>query len=261
MTAVRRLMAALAAVVPALLTPHCQLARAAGGAIPVTLHARGGAQGIDWPLTFGVPFPDEALKDEAKVRLIGPDGAGVPIQVRTTGRWLSGSISWVLIDTQRPLPQGEASYRVEWGDGVVRGAARSDRVTIRDGDRAVTVDTGPLRFTLSKDNLNVFSEILVRGGDGEMRPVFPEGTQSDLFLEDHKGTAYLGSLATAPEVKIEEGGPRRVSVKLEGWMQSEDGRKLGRRIVRVQAFAGKRWLRVTGSTGRTAAWRSLRLYG
>jgi len=211
MAAFRRLMIALAAVVQGLLTPRCGAAQVSGETIPVTLHARGDAQGLGWPLTFGVPFPDKALSDDTKVRLVGPDGGEVPSQVRTTGRWLHGSISWVLIGTLRPLPQGEASYRVEWGDGVVRGAAGPDRATVRDRDRAVMVDTGPLRFTLSKDNLSMFSEILVRGANGEMRPVSPEGTQSDLFLEDDQGTVDLGSLATAPEVKIEERGPLRVS--------------------------------------------------
>ena len=216
----------------------------AAAGIPVTLHARGAPAGTDWPLTFGVPFPEGALEDDANVRLLGPHGDEVPIQVRTTGRWLSGSVRWVLIDAQTPLSNDKAGYRVEWGEGVTRKAALSDRVTITDNDRGITVSTGPLRFTLSKEDMSIFSEAFVRTHDGQMRPVFPTGAHSDLILEDDEGAVYQGSLAPAPDVKTEEAGPLRVSIKLEGWMQSADGRKLGRRIVRVQAFAGKRFLRV-----------------
>ncbi len=214
-----------------------------GASIPVTLHSRGGTEGIEWPLTFGVPFPDKTLDNDAHVRLVGPDGSEVPIQVRTTGRWLGGSIRWVLIDAQAPLPRDRSAYRVEWGDGVVRNAS-APRVRITDGDQAITIDTGPLRFMLAKLDMRVFAGIHVRTDDGEMQSVFPDQTHSDLLLEDDEGTVYLGSLAKAPEMKIEERGPLRVSIKLEGWMQSADGHKLGRRIVRVQAFAGQRRLRV-----------------
>jgi len=221
----------------------CSL-HAAEQTIPVTLHGRGASAGIDWPLTFGVPFPDGVLQGDATIRLVDAGGKEVPIQIRTTAKWLSGSTRWVLIDTQQPLPQEKASYRMEWGEGARRSAARPDRVEIIDGARSLNVDTGPLQFTLSKENLCIFSEIHVRGADGKMTSVLPTGTHSDLFLEDDNGAVYRGSLASEPEMKIEESGPLRVSIKLEGWMQAEDGRKLGRRIVRVQAFAGKRWLRI-----------------
>jgi hypothetical protein len=244
MTASRSLTWALAAAVSLLLVNYSSISRAASGVLPVTLHSRGGAQGTKWPLTFGVPFPDETLSDDAKVRLVGPGGAGIPIQVRTTGRWLNGATRWVLIDTQLRLPSDKATYQIQWGDGVVRSGTNSDRVTVSDSDRSVTVNTGPLQFTITKDNLSLFSAILVRDIDGQMKPVLPEGKHPDLVQEDGNGTVYRGSLASNPEVKIEESGPLRVSIKLEGWMQSEDGRQLGRRIVRVQALAGKRWLRI-----------------
>jgi hypothetical protein len=244
MTRCPRLTAVLTVCVLGVVANYGCSLHAAENAIPVVLHGRGATPGMNWPLTFGVPFPDGILQDNANIRLLDPDGKEVPIQIRTSARWLSGSIRWVLIDAQPPLPQEKAAYRVEWGAGVVRRAQPAARIAVSESDRSIEVNTGPLQFTLSKENLSVFSEIHVRGLDGQMSSVLPEGTHSDLILEDNKGTIFQGSLASEPEVKIEESGPLRVSIKLEGWMQSNDGRKLGRRIVRVQAFAGKRWLRV-----------------
>ena len=258
MTRYPRLTAVLTVcVLGAVANCSCNL-HAAENAIPVVLHGRGATPGMDWPLTFGVPFPDETLQGHANIRLVDPDGKEVPIQVRTNGTWRSGSTRWVLIDAQPPLPQEKAAYRVEWGDDVVRRARPAAHIAVSESDRSIEVNTGPLQFTLSKENLSVFSEIHVRGLDGQMSSVLPAGTHSDLILEDEKGAVYQGSLASEPEVRIEESGPLRVSIKLEGWMQSEDGGKLGRRIVRVQAFAGKRWLRIydtwvnTGDTNEVA---------
>ncbi len=228
-------------------TPH-----AAGNDIPVVLHGRGAIGGMDWPLTFGVPFPDGALQGHANIRLVDPAGKEVPIQIRTTGTWRSGSTRWVLIDALPPIPKEKAAYRVEWGPGVMRRAQPAARIAITETDRSIEVNTGPLQFTLSRTNMSIFSGIQLRAADGKLTSVWPAGKQSDLILEDDQGTIYRGSLASDPEVEIEENGPLRVSIKLEGWMQSEAGGKLGRRIVRVQAFAGKRWLRVYDTWVNTA---------
>ena len=211
----------------------CRSLQADEKGIPITLYSRGVADGIVRTLTSGVPFPDATLQNNASIRLEDPDGSEVPIQIRTSAKWLSGSIRWVLIDTQQSLPKEKAVYCLEWGDGVARRAAAPDRVKVDHGGRSMYVDTGPLQFALSKDNMSIFSEIYVCGADGRMTTFLPAGTRSDLFLEDDKGTVYWGSLATDSDVTIEEHGPLRVLIKLEGWMQSEDGRKLGRRIVRV----------------------------
>ena len=229
----------------------CSL-HASDNAIPVVLHGRGATGGLDWPLTFGVPFPDGALQGHANIRLLDPAGKEVPIQIRTTGTWRSGSTRWVLIDAQPPIPQEKAAYRVEWGPAVMRRAKPAARIAIMESDQSIEVDTGPLQFTLSKTNMSIFSGIQLRAADGKLTSVWPAGKQSDLILEDDEGTVYRGSLATNPDVKIEENGPLRVSIKLEGWMRSDTGHKLGRRIVRVQAFAGKRWLRVYDTWVNTA---------
>ena len=60
-----------------LLLAICPGLQADSGTIPVTLHTRAGVAGIDWPLTFGVPFPEGVLTNDANVRLLDPCGTEV----------------------------------------------------------------------------------------------------------------------------------------------------------------------------------------
>ena len=117
----------------------CSL-HASDNAIPVVLHGRGATGGLDWPLTFGVPFPDGALQGHANIRLLDPAGKEVPIQIRTTGTWRSGSTRWVLIDAQPPIPQEKAAYRVEWGPAVMRRAKPAARIAIMESDQSIEVE-------------------------------------------------------------------------------------------------------------------------
>ncbi|NLO06145.1 MAG: hypothetical protein GX131_10000, partial [candidate division WS1 bacterium] len=64
--------------------------------------------GTDWPaveglnaspVTFGVPFADEALQSAENARLITADGTPVPADLRTTATWWSkdGPVRWMLV--------------------------------------------------------------------------------------------------------------------------------------------------------------------
>ena len=250
-------------------------AAAGGGEVRLTLHPRlpekvaaqvqKGDVKLNWPFTFGVPFPEGTLKSDANLKLTAPDGLEAPIQVRTTGRWLDGSIRWVLIDCIVPLTlvlRSEAllrrvvvakgAYRLQWGEGVARAASPGMKVTARNDADTLRINTGLLAANLSKKDMSLFQS--VSGAKGRLRRqhFFPSGKGSDIFLEDQTGRIFRGSLAGKPEVVVEEPGPIRVSVKIEGWTQAEDGQKLGRHIVRIQAFAGQRWMRMYHTFVNTA---------
>ncbi|MFW6039030.1 MAG: hypothetical protein ACOC9P_00965 [bacterium] len=229
---------------------------ATAGAVELTLHARGADAGVHWPVTFGVPFPEGDLQpdDLNTLRLTGPDGAAPSVQVRPTAHWLDGSVQWVLVDAQVPLPETSANYRLHWREASSTTDADepSSAIAYRETDDAVMVDTGALRFGVDKNRLVPLKQVEVLDDTGQWTPLFPEGEHAELYLQDGDGQAYRGSLARKPTVEIEERGPRRVSIKLEGWMASSDGRRLGRRIVRIYAFAGMKTLRIFDTFVNTA---------
>ena len=204
---------------------------------------------ITWPFTFGVPLPKGTLKSDRDVGMLSPEGTETPIQVRTTARWRDGSVKWLLIDCQAPLSKEAVAYRLQCGGKVTRGRVPAAKIALEQDAASVTLNTGKLELVLSKKDMRIFQSVRLPGeGDG----VFPKGAHSDLWLEDQSGKVYRGSWADSPEVVVEESGPIRVAVKIEGWTQSEDGQKLGRHIVRIYAFAGKSYLRMYHTFVKTA---------
>lgn len=109
------------------------------GRIPITVPApQERLSPLAWPLTFGVPFPWGALQSEDNVRLVGADGAEIPIQVKVTGRWSkSGSIRWLLIDCIPP--QGQRNMTLEYGPKVQRTAAPPATQTLRQSQKLGSV--------------------------------------------------------------------------------------------------------------------------
>jgi hypothetical protein len=80
----------------------------------------------DWklerlPLTFGVPFPQGELAYPANLRLLGPDGAEVPCQVKLVGRWRADlSVRWLRLDAL--VPAAAKTLTIEYGSAVTRRA-------------------------------------------------------------------------------------------------------------------------------------------
>ena len=54
------------------------------------------------PVRTGIPFPEGALKDAARVRVVTASGKEAPSQVSITGWWPDGSVRWGLIDFLAP---------------------------------------------------------------------------------------------------------------------------------------------------------------
>ena len=212
--------------------------------IALKLHPRCNAPDTRWPLTFGVPIPKGELKAADAVKLLGPGGKKVPCQVAVTARWLDDSVQWLLVDFVADLPATPTAYKLVYGPRVKRRAR--PRVAVKAGRRSdelscdMVLDAGVLRAVIAGDRMCTFRKLILREGTN----LFGEGRTADLFLMDEERTVYVGSRDTKPTITVEESGPIRATVKLEGWTVSKNGRKLGKHVLRIQAFAGVPCLRV-----------------
>ena len=230
---------------PILVAVACSSASLAEAAkqIALTLHPRCQAEGTRWPVTFGVPIPKGDLRDVRHVRLTGPNGRDVSIQTAVTARWLDDSVQWLLVDCIVDLPAAPASYRLLYGPDVLRQAR--PRAVVTAGKRSdefhrdLVLDAGPVRAVVAGDCLCTLRKLITPAGN-----LFPDGQSADLRLIDEADASYLGSRDDRPALTVEESGPIRATVKLEGWTVSKDGNKLGKHLVRIQAFAGVPGLRV-----------------
>lgn len=212
------------------------------------------AEQRDWPVTFGVPFPKGLLHQTASLHLRDAEGGRFPLQSEVTARWPDGSLKWVLLDSRIPLAEGVRSYALGYNAAdPVPVFTHHGKVEVEENGDTILLNTGVMKLALDRRTLRVFDAVHVREtAEDSWTGLFPEGKSGDLLLVDGEGVPYRGQWEDEPEVLIEEAGPLRATVKLEGWTRSADGQRLGRHIVRVQAFAGKRWVRVYHTFVKTA---------
>ena len=184
-----------------------------------------------WPVTSGIPFPKGELASTEHIRILNPDGAEIPSQVAPLTKWLDGSIKWALLDFQADVPKGStAIYTLEYGTDVQSvastegntGSHSRPRLDVVDNGDSVTVDTGALQFAIHRNQS--FSPL-----------------QSQLTAID--GTVY-DSLGTPDKVQIEESGPMRTAIRVEGTHKNDAGESLFAYIVTIHAYAGKSYTRV-----------------
>lgn len=193
------------------------------------------------PVTTGVPFPKGALGSGDHVRLLAAN-AEVPLQTRVLQRWPDGSVKWLLLDFSSTTPFAA----LEYGADVTR-AAHPSPLTVTSDAGTVTVDTGPLKFTVSKRRFSLFDGVWRNG-----QPIVDKPSEFTLTTPD--GTAY-SSLAPPDEVVVEDNGPVRARIRVAGHHQTAGGKKLFRYVLRIHAWAGQPYVRIqhTFENDNTAA--------
>lgn len=206
--------------------------------IPVEIRNPAGVPVRQWPVTTGVPFPQGALKSAEQVRLLGEAGVEIPAQVQQTGRHQDGSVRWLLLDFQTDVPAEGRKLTLEFGKDIKR-AVVSKPLTVKERGDAIEVDTGALRFVVSKKRFNGLAEAWVGG-----KLAVSAGSDGGPYFRDDQGREFRAALDPAPEVTVESSGPLRTVVTARGWYQNAAGEKKCRYIVRFYAFAGKPYLRV-----------------
>lgn len=202
-----------------------------------------------WPVTSGVPFPKGALGSPENVRLLNPIGEEVPFQASVLSEWADGSVKWLLMDFQADVEsRSVAEYKLEFGRKVLRQEKKPKlRIIITRKGSTVVVNTGPLRLLFNADNPSFPGRVWLDLNEDGVFSTEEEITDPDspgvMELVDTSGKAYT-SLRGPCRVEIEEEGPLRTLVKLVGEHQAEDGSSLFTYVTRINAYAGKNFLKV-----------------
>ena len=220
--------------------------------------------------TTGVPLPMGALSSPQAAAI-----SGVDAQFQSLATWADGSVKWLLVSFPVTLSAWETgTYQLIDGGGDAAGG----ELTVSEASGVVTVDTGPLKFTLKEAGFNLFDEVwLDTSGDGSFtsdeRMVSSRTTNGSL-VEDTSGNTYSSVQGPNVTLTVEEAGPLRAVVHFVGRHSGAAGDFLdfegrvfatrGRSDVRVQysqknmtptgTYAGGnqplcRWLAGEGSQG------------
>ncbi len=237
----------------------------AQGRVPVWVHAQPELAGVAWPITTGVPFSAGSLSSATNVRLLDPSGREVPCQTSVRSTWSPrGPVQWLGVDFVPTLAAERQSYTLEYGPDV-QPQEPAAPLRVQEDEQRITVDTGPLRFSVDRRRFDFITDASVEG-----KQVVQPTQGSGLSLVDHQGNRYRAALDRQAKVVVEEQGPVRVTICATGWYVREgsDGStisvelptdRLGQFTVRLSAFAGSRLIKAAVSTTLTHDTNQVRL--
>lgn len=211
------------------------------------------------PVTSGVPIPIAlGLKSTTGLKVLRDGKTEVPAQFSVLARW-NGVISdqtkpiqWVLVDFQADVAAGGASTYYLTHEPDHKSPPPPAPVKATESEGAITVNTGPLQFRVSKIAFNLFDGVwLDRNKDGRFddgEAIVPTGGADDgAFLVDTFGAWYAAARGVKRAV-VEEAGPLRVVLRIEGRHQriDKEGLAIGYYdyMTRIHAYAGKSYVKV-----------------
>lgn len=198
------------------------------------------------PVSVGVPLPDDAANGITDVNQLTLTGASVA-QFRVLGRWPSGRIKWVLVDTQADVAAGQKHTSMALTGGG-NGNFGGPNLAVDNG-ATITIDTGAARFTVRKAGFNVLDEVVI----GSVTVVASGSSQGMVLTGPAPGqttcppctTVYSSANDTGSTAVIEENGPAKAVIKATGRHVNVAGNAYMQFTVRIYFFKGKTSAKVT----------------
>src|SRR5271166_2851382 len=205
-----------------------------------------GEDRVQEPVTVGLPVADaDGISD---ISQLGLQGASVG-QFRVLGRWPSGNIQWVLVDTQADLAAGRNNGSISVTmDGT--GNFGGPDLASEDGN-TVKVDVGSAVFTVRKTNFDLFDQVVVGGktllssGASEGLVILGPTSPSTSCNPGPCTTPYSSRNDSRSTTVIEENGPVRAVVRADGIYKDAVGNGYLRYTVRMHFYKNKTYVKVT----------------
>jgi hypothetical protein len=198
------------------------------------------------PVTVGVPLPDNATSGASDVNQLTVSGASVG-QFRVLGRWPSGRIKWVLVDTQASLNAGQTNTSIALTDGGAGNFGGSNLAT--DNGSTITVDTGAAKFTIKKANFNAIDQVVIAGktvlASGASKGLVVSGPAPGQTTCPPCTTEYSSANDASSTAVIEENGPAKAVIKATGSHIDGSGNVYMRFTARIYFYKGKSSVKFT----------------
>jgi hypothetical protein len=176
----------------------------------VTLRETAGVARSGELVTFGVPLAASAgVTAAGQLRLVDGAGATVPAQIEVTARWggppeSTQPVRWVLVHARVDLSAGATTtLRLRKATG-----GQGSPMAVTDGPGGVTVDTGAIRATVSRQRATVLDS-LVRDG---VELLDPTDADHGLLVTDRSGQVLRASDAEVLTTEVERTGPLTTTV-------------------------------------------------
>ncbi len=206
----------------------------------------GPADNTTVPVTQGIPFADGELRNGAPVRVIDGTGRPIPTQALCLATWNRDAlyVKWLLVDFQLAVGRDDSlDLFLEYGDGV-EPLPPAQPVAVQTAGTDVRISTGALELEFHGGDADFFKAIRVASSGG-WRDLLSSKPGPFLHMTDGMGTHYDSfTAAPAPKIVVEDHGPMRASVHIEGYHASADARRFCPYVLRIHAYAGRSDIRV-----------------
>ena len=202
----------------------------------IVLEEPAGLDRAAWPVGIGLPFPRGEMKDADSFFLYSPQGLPIPLQTRSLDRWPDGSIRWTYLQFQADMQrQKTENWILKWKESKTANRPKT-RIIATATRGKIVVDTGAIQVTFSGDGRSLFDSVKI--GDREMlRPDAPCG----FMLARPDGRVYFSHGQGKVKLEMEESGPIRAVIRMEGEHRSKSGQPLFDYVCRFFFYAGKSW--------------------
>jgi hypothetical protein len=212
--------------------------RADDVSIPLTVYEalRAGVSGVERkhePVTTGIPLPRGLVFEKDGIPSLSLKGAD-NYQFRTLKKWPDGSVKWVLVDFQADVKANEenTTILVNRGNGNTPGKLAEDKGEI------ISIETGVMSVVLRKKGFNLFDRVVAEG-----KEIVQGNGSRGIVLVDKEGKEFLASRDKGTKVIIEENGPVRAVVRIDGGHFNENGKLLDY-TMRLFFYQGKSRVKV-----------------
>ncbi len=195
--------------------------------------------GVSW----GVPLPEGKIDTSASFTLKNDLGKALPIQSWPMAYWPDGSLKWVGLSTVVDSNAG-TTFELEPVKTPVEINSKI-KVNIKETDSDVLVNTGVIQCDVPKQGEQLIRFIKIDGKEistgGRLICILQNGPSNELGSQPSK-EKFIGNI---DKVTVEQNGPVRVVLKIEGKHMSESG---GRSwlpfIVRLYFYARQQSIRM-----------------
>jgi hypothetical protein len=187
-------------------------------------------------VSFGVPWPQGQVKKNTNFALAKADGSNIPLQSWILAYWPDGSVKWSGFAAVADSATRGVSVKIV--DGKSKSAI-AGALQVTDDAQSIHINTGSMQCVIAKSGNQLVQSLSINGKvvatDGQLECMLQNHSDGDIETPITRQD-FLGNVT---EAKLEQNGPLRTVVRLNGMFKATSGsRNFMPFIVRLYFYAG-----------------------
>lgn len=199
------------------------------------------AAGVSTGVSWGVPWAQGTVPRTTTFALTDASGQALPVQTWPLAYWPDGSLKWSGFATR--MPAGHSGELT-----LAAGTPAAGALKLTQDAKTVTIDTGALKAVIPLSGRNLVDSLTIGGTEvaraGQLVCILQNGPAT----ENEDAPPREKFLSIVRQVTVEQSGPVRAVVKLEGYHQgTTSGREWLPFTVRLYFYGGETAVRLVHS--------------